>query len=226
MRKLQEVYDNNELYYWCNGLGELNVPGDIPSYVTSNIDSFMEELPPKQAILYEGFRKDGMYVVSYRRKAAMALCWLFDKDYMDDVVEGGDASKQFLAALEEYARQLEGTPLFEHCEFLIGENTDPIGHEFTIIVPFDQRSQIAPISEYLGRNIYHEVETIIRFTMQNEDVPAAEQPQASAYKSLMLWADDVSPKVWVTICTVLGVPPETQEIELKVLVTAAFPYKH
>ena len=48
MKNLKEIYAKELLYYWCNLLGEINVPG------TERFSSDdPEELPPKQKTLYE-----------------------------------------------------------------------------------------------------------------------------------------------------------------------------
>lgn len=51
MELLNEIYKKDELFYWCNCLGEINMPGDGHFIVHK-----AEELPPRYFELYEKYR--------------------------------------------------------------------------------------------------------------------------------------------------------------------------
>lgn len=54
----------------------------------------------------------------------------------------------------------------------------------------------------------------------------AKREGEEASRALMLWDDDFIKRNWKAICESLGLPEDTQEVELKVRVIAHFPYKH
>ena len=153
MKNLKEIYAKELLYYWCNLLGEINVPG------TERFSSDdPEELPPKQKILYEGWQwEDDPYrrVVSYDGKAAMALELLFDYSWLADIMTIKE--RNFCAramggllfqAIQKYGQELEAR--LPNVDILVGEDTDPDGHELLVIVPFDERSRIEEIALEMG----------------------------------------------------------------------------
>lgn len=54
MEFLSKIYDQDELFYWCNCLGEINMPGENGHFIIHK----PEELPPKCAELYEKCQKE------------------------------------------------------------------------------------------------------------------------------------------------------------------------
>ena len=149
MRNLKEIYEKELLFYWCNLLGEINVPS---AERFSSGDP--EELPPKQKILYEGWQWEDdpyRYVVSYDGKAAMALGLLFDYSWLADIMTMKESNFCVRAmggllfqAIQKYGQELEAR--LPNVDILVGEDTDPDGHELLVVVPFDERSHIEEIA--------------------------------------------------------------------------------
>lgn len=152
MRDLNEIYEKELLFYWCNSLGEINVPGARFS------SGDPEELPPKQKILYEGWQQEDdpyRYVVSYNGKAAMALGLLFDYSWLADIMTIKESNFCVRAmggilfqAIKKYGKALEAR--LPNVEILFGEDTDPDGHELLVVVPFEERSRIEEIALAMG----------------------------------------------------------------------------
>lgn len=164
MTSLNNVYENKELFYCCNCCGDINMPHSHPlSYHDS------DELPIKERNLYENYWCEGMgchmYVVNYKGNPAMALGYLFDESYLCDLLNKDEASKEdmemFYGAVSDYARMLENKSEVSFCEILIGKDTDPIGHELIVIVPYEKRSKINEIANYLDGVVYNTVEQLL-----------------------------------------------------------------
>ena len=89
MKSLNKVCENNELFYYCNTCGDINIPNTNP-LSWHNID----ELPLKERNLYENYWYEGagchMHVVNYKDNPAMALGFLFDKSYLSDILDEDD----------------------------------------------------------------------------------------------------------------------------------------
>ncbi len=164
MKSLNKVYENNELFYYCNTCGDINIPNTNP-LSWHNID----ELPLKERNLYENYWYDGagchMHVVNYKDNPAMALGFLFDKSYLSDILDKDDVTEKdmesFYAAVMDYAKMLEKDNEISDCEILVGENTDPDGHELLVIIPYEKRTEIEKIAKYLDKHVYDTVEKLI-----------------------------------------------------------------
>ena len=164
MESLNNVYENNELFYYCNTCGDINIPGTDPwSYHD------VDELPLKERNLYENYWYEGagchMYVVNYKGNPAMALGFLFDEFYLSDILGKTDVTKEdmsvFYDSVCDYAKMLEKKEEVAFCEILVGENTDPDGHELLVIIPYERRSKIKEIASYLDNVVYSTVENLI-----------------------------------------------------------------
>jgi hypothetical protein len=164
MEILNKIYENNELFYWCNGLGEINIPGTDPlSYHE------VDELPELAKELYENYWTDRyigkMYVVDYKGKPAMAINYVFDEFYVAELLNKDKATFGDMVvvynALVEYAKKLEWKSLIWNCEVLVGFDTDPDGHELLVVVPYEQRSKIKSIAQYLDDYVYNAVESLL-----------------------------------------------------------------
>lgn len=164
MKSLNEIYNNNELFYYCNTCGEINIPNTHPlSYHDS------DELPLRERNLYENYWYEGagccMYVVNYNGNAAMALGFLFDEGYLCDILHKDEVDNAdmevFYDAISDYAKMLENNEMLSYCDVVVGKNTDPDGHEIVVIVPYERRSKIKDIAEMLDKTVYSSVEALI-----------------------------------------------------------------
>ena len=164
MENLNKIYDNDQLFYWCNAAGDINIPGTDP-WSLHDVD----ELPLKERNLYENYWSEDMgfwmYVVNYKGNPAMAINCLFDKSYLADLLDKEDVSqedmKRFYNAVFDFAMMLEREKEVAGCEILIGEDTDPDGHELFVIIPYDKRSEIVDIARYLDGCVYSTVESLL-----------------------------------------------------------------
>lgn len=163
MKSLNEIYNNNNLFYYCNSCGEINIPNtDIFSYHD------VDELPLRERNLYENYWSDAygqMYVVNYNGDAAMALGFLFNDGYLCDILHKNEVNNEdmemFYDAIYDYAKMLENNEMLSYCDVAVGKDTDPEGHEIIVIVPYERRSKIKDIAEMLDKTVYSSVEALI-----------------------------------------------------------------
>ena len=145
---LNEAYKNNQIFYWCNSTGDINVPGAAPMHCGN-----VEDLPEKQREIYEKYWNDNagalVYVVTYRGRPGIVLGYLIDYSWLHDMlgISGRDdvpAEKKaiFQQAAEEAANNLadylanaEGGKYAE-AEVIYGDGTDPDGHEILVFLPY------------------------------------------------------------------------------------------
>ena len=84
-KSLNKVYEKDELTYFCNACGDINIPGKEGWW-----NGKPEELPRTARELYENCWGEGcglpMYVVEYKCETAMAITALFDESYKDDLL--------------------------------------------------------------------------------------------------------------------------------------------
>lgn len=163
MNSLNKVYENKELFYYCNTCGDINIPGSDPlSYHD------VDELPLRVRNLYENYWYEGagchMYVVNYKGSPAMALGYLLDESYLEDLMNKDAVSAKdmqiFYNAILDYAKMLDRDNNVAGCEILVGEYTDPDGHELLVIVPYELRGKIKTIADYLDGEVYSTVEAL------------------------------------------------------------------
>ena len=161
---LNEVYENNEMYYWCNSCGDINIPNMPPMYYGE-----IEELPIKQRNLYENYWDEGtgnmMYVVDYKGKPAIALGYLFDEGYLSDLLNKSSVSTEdmeaFYNAVYDCGLMLSNKDELNGCDVLVGENTDVDLHELIVIVPYEKRNHIEKVATYLYDFVYKTVEELL-----------------------------------------------------------------
>lgn len=160
VKSLNETYQNDGIFYFCNNCGDVNIPNIKPM-------SFHrpDELPKKQRDLYNNFLQDGcgcnMCVVSYAGEPAMSLGFLFDSCFCNDLV-GHDATKEeqetFWDTAKEEAEKLSADAVLKDCNILLGKDTDPDGHEILVVVPYSRRADIAEIAKHLDDTVYADFE--------------------------------------------------------------------
>lgn len=163
MLSLNEIYKNNNLFYYCNACGDISIPDTDPWSIHESA-----ELPLRERNLYENYWMEGvgcnMYVVRFYNQTAMALTFLFDDGYCSDIL-GMDCAQtedmdRFYNAMCDYAKMLKSDAKLKGCDILVGNNTDPCGHELVIIVPYELRGRIKQLAEYLDQHVYSSVEEL------------------------------------------------------------------
>ena len=164
MKKLNYIYENNELFYYCNSCGEINIPGtDMLSLHKA------DELPVRERELYENYWDDStcgrMYVVNYKGNPAMALSFIFDEYYLSDILNKTNISKKdmdkWYKYIFNYAQILAKNKIVSGCEICIGEYTDSDGHELVVIIPYEKRKDINNIASFLNETVYLSVEELM-----------------------------------------------------------------
>jgi hypothetical protein len=90
------------------------------------------------------------YIVRYDRKPGIALQYLFDNGYLDDLRDElhmpGLTMEEFLTAMSASAERI--TKEINGCTVMVGNDTDPDGHEILVFVPAEQADYIQQISEH------------------------------------------------------------------------------
>lgn len=108
---------------------------------------------------------DGRFTCEVDANNAMALGFLFDKSYLSDILDKDDVTEtdmeSFYSAVMDYAKMLEKDNETSDCEILVGENTDPDGHELLVIIPYEKRMEIEKIAKYLDKHVYDTVEKLM-----------------------------------------------------------------
>lgn len=156
---LNNVYHADAMHYWCNALGEINMPGEA-----SFCPHMPDELPPAYRELYEKYQYETddvhTYVVSYDGVPGMMLTALHDNCYYDDIV---DISKSQTEDYEQIhavmmdsalylinlrAKKMTEDEMFENCTVLVGDFTDPDGHELCLFVPTGACGNLDKIREH------------------------------------------------------------------------------
>lgn len=139
---LQELYDQEKLFYHCNACGDINVPGKPELYCGKP-----EEMPEDVRELYMTLWSEGSgwpeYVVTLNGKAGMALTiGLYNiQDFIGDIKpEEEDA---VLKATEEVARSLAAQmqEKMPSIQIFYGSNTDPLGDEMLVCLDKDKCSE-------------------------------------------------------------------------------------
>lgn len=164
MTNLNEVYKQKQLFYYCNTCGDINIPNTDPLSIHQS-----DELPLREQNLYENYWGEGfgchMYVVKYRNNTGMILGFLFDESYLCDLLNKNEVSDEdmsrFYTAISDYANLLEQSNKIAGCEVLIGNNTDPDGHELLVFVPYEKRNEIKEIAALLDNEVYNSVKKLL-----------------------------------------------------------------
>lgn len=143
------------LTYWCNCLGEINVPGKPLSY-----SGHIDELPPDVQALYNAYQTetDGfhLYTVSLNGVNGMLFTLLVDKEWVEDSLEN-DMSSAY-DALKAVALRIRDSEKFHSDVIILAlEDTDPDGHELGIFFPAricEQVPEFLKTSVEFGEQIY------------------------------------------------------------------------
>lgn len=147
-QSLNKIYEQDELFYWCNCCGDINMPGESGHFVTHK----PEDLPPRYFALYDKcqMETDGCHrhVVSFCGKPGMMLVALHDKCYYCDILEMAERPsnptevvehecmmKMVALLITRRCEAMSADPRLEHCIPIFGENTDPDGHELCLFIP-------------------------------------------------------------------------------------------
>lgn len=121
------------LTYWCNCLGEINVPGKSLSY-----SGCVDELPPDVQALYTAYQEevDGLhlYTVTLNGVNGMLFTALVDQEWVNDVL-GTDMDSAYDALKAAALRLRDSRKLHSDVIILAMKNTAPDGHELGIFFP-------------------------------------------------------------------------------------------
>lgn len=156
IKSLNDTYKKDNIFYYCNTCGDVNIPNTDPfSYHKA------EELPLEEHDLYDNFWREGrgcnMHVVNYEGNSAMALGFLFQNGYCDDLTGHESNSHEretFWKDVSEEAEKLSLDAALQDCDILLGEDTDPDGHEILIVVPYSRKADIDAIVKHLNATVY------------------------------------------------------------------------
>lgn len=160
---LNDVYKNDELFYWTNCLGEVNMPGDGKN--SMHIHS-PEELPNVAKKVYDLIELDHgftCHVVSFRGKIGFLIDVIMDESWIQDTLDKDDVeaeSKALLKHIPDVVERITDTledifdvPQNTYSVFL-GEDTDPDGHELMFFVEESYVSTYKKLLKYLDGRIY------------------------------------------------------------------------
>lgn len=161
---LNDVYENNEMFYWTNCMGEINMPGDPKGKI---IIHRKEELPESARSVYAqtefgaGLRN---YVVSFHGKVGFLISVLIDESWLQDVLEKDDVdaeSEELLRWLPDIVGRIQDKMEQDfgiqssRYSVLIGKNTDPDGHELMFFVEQPFANTYKKLIQYLDSRIYN-----------------------------------------------------------------------
>lgn len=181
IKSLNEAYEG-KFTYWCNAVGEINLPWRKDDY-----NGKASELPPHVRALYRQWRSTergvNSYVITNDDKLGIGYDWLIDYAWLSefDLNEDDDVT----AELESTARAIQ--EMFPYADVYIGTNTDLDGHEIVLFIPSDKlvtfRTDTAHKEMGLGGEIYNLIrdEFKKRQHEQNEDVSKAEKSRYLAF---------------------------------------------
>lgn len=124
-----------------------------------------EDLPPKCKWLYDNFfTEDFEYVVNFEGKTGLLLTARYDEYYCCNEVCGfsempDDNQVEDIMALEylilkKRASKMETTEAFSSCTILLGEYTDPVGHELALFIPIEEIERKEEIKAEFERNCW------------------------------------------------------------------------
>lgn len=121
------------LTFWCNCLGEINIPGKPQLYCGK-----VEELPPVVQTIYEQYQQDAdgmsLYTVTLNDTPGMLFTMVICNDWVEENVDGN--SLRAYRALKAATRNLRDSgQLPEEVQLLVLKDTDPDGHELGVFFP-------------------------------------------------------------------------------------------
>lgn len=160
---LNESYDNGELRYWCNNAGDLFNP-------ETKKDCVVNDLPHKIKNLYLNYwgetYNSAVYVAEYNENPVIVFCYLFDKEYVEDVMNGVKVAEFDIyngtdwLAVHDVANMLTDKLPVGCCVFA-GKNTDSDGHEILVSVPYKMRDKLEEIDKLLEQFVYPTFEELL-----------------------------------------------------------------
>ena len=199
MKSLNDIYDRNQLHYWCNAVGEIN-PKEAPFRVGDK-----EDLPDLARELYEVYWNEGsgcsMYVAEYTTLSGMILCILCDYSWASDMLgkkedEIDSHEKHALyRAAKVHGQEVEGwiSDTFPGIgiEVWLGEDTDPDGHELLVFIPYQARVHIEEIAAVLNQKTYQEIERYYKKAVASRNTrQLLELSSAHVSPDTFLWLEE------------------------------------
>lgn len=182
-KSLNEIYNKNQLFYWHNACGEINMPGDGDGYFHHDL----EELPLKCRQFYNQFFSEDndcyCYVVNCEGKTGLLLVALYDEPYCCSEVCGfrtmpatnrvADIMALEYLTLKNRVNQMETLEVFSGCTILLGEYTDPVGHELALFIPSEKVEQFTEIKAAFLQHCWNaedeeRLKTIVRIMYANQ----------------------------------------------------------
>lgn len=165
VESLGGIYAVDALYYWCNGGGEINLPGDFLKPYRHNT---ADDLPsPELQELYNDYWKDSClcteYVVTLDRVNGFLFCYLLSDEWLQSV---GIHKESLFEMVQEAAGQIFAVPELSGCRFLYGEDTAPDGSEFQVFFPYEKRACIPKFRADLNSgnfDLFTVITTIVPF---------------------------------------------------------------
>lgn len=161
---LAKVYRNNELFFWCNCLGDINLPGDTLNSFGKHKAS---ELPKDVRDVYDHTNfGTGLccYAVSLNGVAGYLINVLIDRCWMQDVLDKDDVAEESEALAKKMPGIIERirANIAQSCAIpadqyyvLFGKETDPDGHELMFFVPAENNAVYRKMLSYLETRIYN-----------------------------------------------------------------------
>lgn len=159
MEFLNDIYKKNQLFYWHNTIGEVNMPGDGEGYSYHSAD----ELPPLCRELYDKYIPDDgecwKYVVSFKGSTGLLLVTLYSEYEISETCgirpeekRDNEEKVQILMEivsfiLKQRIMRMEGNSVFDDCTLIFGDYTDPVGHEVALFVPKSKLEQLPELEK-------------------------------------------------------------------------------
>ena len=145
VESLNEVYRREGFHYWCNCIGEINMPGYPPTACPDP-----DVLPPLAEKVYDNFWAEGRganeYVVTYNGDTGLALGWLFDYSWLTEIGilpsdDEAAVKAAFHGAVKCTAEGLEVLVNDWADAVFYGNDTDPDGDEILLFVSSERLSK-------------------------------------------------------------------------------------
>ena len=173
-------------YYWSNEEGEVLHPEAKEGEIRS-----VEELPMHVRLAFQHFRPRteygvGMVVLSVNDDAGIGLNWAFEMD-----AELRMRSREVLDAVRIVASRLEIS--FPYAEIYIGEETDPMGHELLMFIPYkhikrfrnDATNFKIGNGKKIGSYVYDQFQNLVDSLTQPQVSADATEPKLDRYIGLI-----------------------------------------
>lgn len=151
----------SKLYYWCNSMGEINLPADPMSIANP------KDLPEVPWHLYETYQEETdwmrMYTVRFDGKEGILFTVLIDDNWVTrETGATVNAAFPVVKAVAEEAPQLDA--LFQNCDILAMERTDPDGSELAFFFSVDECDRVPEFRENtsrLAKMLYDRLQTVM-----------------------------------------------------------------